>query len=142
MDVKNAFLNGYLHEEVYMVPPPGIDHHHGEVCKLRKALYGLKQAPRAWFEKFSTVITSLGFCPSNHDSALFVKCTSSGRILLSLYVDDMIITGDDVVGINLLKSELTRSFAMKDLGPLRYFLGIEVASSPKGYLLSQSNTTP
>eukprot|EP00257_Ricinus_communis_P022167 XP_015581822.1 uncharacterized protein LOC107262165 [Ricinus communis] len=87
-----------------MVPPPGLDHHPGKVCRLRKVLYGLKQAPHAWFEKFSTVITSLG---------------------------------DDVVGISLLKSELTRCFAMKDLGSLRYFLGIEVASSPKGYLLSQ-----
>ncbi|KAI3777863.1 hypothetical protein L1987_47666 [Smallanthus sonchifolius] len=70
MDVKNVFLNGDLHEEVYMTPPPGIAHQPGEVCRFRKALYGLKQAPRAWFEKFSTVITSLGFLPSNHDSAL------------------------------------------------------------------------
>ncbi|KAH7571721.1 hypothetical protein JRO89_XS04G0125500 [Xanthoceras sorbifolium] len=92
MDVKNAFLNGDLHEEVYMAPPPGISHSLGEVCKLKKSLYDLKQAPRAWFEKFSTVITSIGFSSSNHDSALFVKCTNAGRILLSLYVDDMIIT--------------------------------------------------
>lgn len=138
MDVKNAFLNGDLHEEVYMTPPPGVQHQPGQVCRLRKALYGLKQAPRAWFEKFSTVITSLGFHHSDHDSALFVKCTNAGRILLSLYVDDMIITGDDSDGIAYLKSELARCFAMKDLGTLRYFLGIEVACSPKGYLLSQS----
>ncbi|KAM3302948.1 putative mitochondrial protein like [Capsicum chacoense] len=138
MDVKNAFLNGDLHEEVYMTPPPGIDHQPGEVCRFRKALYGLKQAPRAWFEKFSTVITSLGFVPSNHDSALFVRYTSAGRILLSLYVDDMIITGDDHSGIELLKHDLAHRFAMKDLGLLRYFLGIEVAQSKKGYLLSQT----
>ncbi|KAL5788005.1 hypothetical protein ACOSP7_004954 [Xanthoceras sorbifolium] len=104
MDVKNAFLNGDLHEEVYMAPPPGVSHNPGEVCKLKKSLYGLKQAPRAWFEKFSTVITSLGFS-------------------------------------SMLKSELTRQFEMKDLGSLRYFLGIEVAVSPKGYLLSQSKYT-
>ena len=138
MDVKNAFLYGDLHEEVYMTPPPGVAHQPGHVCKLRKALYGLKQAPRAWFEKFSTVITSLGFIPSQHDSAFFVKHKSTGRILLSLYVDDMIITGDDYDGIESLKSDLARCFAMKDLGSLRYFLGIEVAFSPKGYLLSQS----
>ena len=141
MDVKNAFLNGDLHEEVYMTPPPGVPHGPGEVCRLKKALYGLKQAPRAWFEKFTAVITSLGFIPSENDSALFIRCTSGGRILVSLYVDDMIITGDDVGGITVLKSELSRCFEMKDLGPLRYFLGIEVAHSPKGYLLSQSKYT-
>ncbi|CAJ2641032.1 unnamed protein product [Trifolium pratense] len=138
MDVKNAFLNGDLQEEVYMVPPPGISHNKGEVCKLKKALYGLKQAPRAWFEKFSTVITSLGFRSSDHDSALFLRTNSHGRILLSLYVDDMIITGDDVNGIDELKLQLAKQFEMKDLGTLRYFLGIEVAYSPRGYLLSQS----
>ena len=138
MDVKNAFLNGDLHEEVYMSPPPGVQHQPGEVCRLRKALYGLKQAPRAWFEKFSTVIASLGFVQSYHDSALFIRCTKAGRILLSLYVDDMIITGDDHDGIESLKHDLARRFSMKDLGLLRYFLGIEVAQSKKGYLLSQT----
>ena len=61
MDVKNDFLNVYLNEEVFMTPPPGVPHNLGEVCKLRKALYGLKQAPRALYEKFATVVTSLGF---------------------------------------------------------------------------------
>ncbi|KAL5849926.1 hypothetical protein ACOSQ4_007939 [Xanthoceras sorbifolium] len=65
MDVKNVFLNDDLHEEVYMAPPPGVSHNPGEVCKLKKALYGLKQAHRAWFEKFSSVINSLGFSSSN-----------------------------------------------------------------------------
>ncbi|XP_058733209.1 uncharacterized mitochondrial protein AtMg00810-like [Vicia villosa] len=138
MDVKNAFPNGDLQEEVYMVPPQGVSHNKGEVYKLKKALYGLKQAPRAWFEKFTTVITSIGFRSSDHDSALFVKTTYHGCILLLLYVGDMIITGDDMDGINDLKLQLAKQFEMKDLGPLRYFLGIEVAYSPRGYLLSQS----
>ncbi|GJR10326.1 retrovirus-related pol polyprotein from transposon TNT 1-94 [Tanacetum coccineum] len=138
LDVKNAFLNGDLNEEVLMKPPPGVSHKPREVYKFKKALYGLKQAPRAWYEKFATVVTSLGFVSSHHDSALFVKQSSAGPILFSLYVDDMIITGDDCVGIESLKLELTHRFAMKDLGLLSYFLGIEVASSPKGYLLSQS----
>ncbi|GKF00314.1 gag-pol polyprotein, partial [Tanacetum coccineum] len=125
LDVKNAFLNGDLNEEVFMTPPPGVSHKPGEICKLRKALYGLKQAPRAWYEKFAIIVTSLGFVSSHHDSALFVKHSSAGRILLSLYVDDMIITGDDSVGIESLKLELAHRFAMKDLGLLRYFLGIE-----------------
>jgi hypothetical protein len=106
--------------------------------KLKKALYGLKQAPHTWFEKFSIVISSLGFVSSNHDSALFVKCNDAGRIILSLYVDDIIITGDDIDGISVLKTELARQFEMKDLGSLRYFLGIEVAYLPRGYLLSRS----
>ncbi|KAL8097015.1 hypothetical protein AgCh_030193 [Apium graveolens] len=138
MDVKNAFLYGDLHEEVYMTPPPGLPHQPGYVCRLRKSIYGLRQSSRCWFEKFSTVLYSLGFRPSNQDSALFVRSTSAGRILLSLYVDDMIITGDDCDGIESLKRELARCFAMKDLDLLRYFLGIEVASLPKGYLLCQS----
>lgn len=141
MDVKNAFLNGDLKEEVYMVAPPGVSHAPGQVCRLKKALYGLKQAPRAWYERFSNVVTSLGFTSSPHDSALFVRLTSAGRILLLLYVDDMIITGDDSNGIVSIKATLSRCFDMKDLGHLRYFLGIEIASSEKGYLLSQSKYT-
>ena len=108
MEVKNIFLNGDLKKEVYMVPSPSISHNPREVCRLKKALYGLKQAPWAWFERFSAVVTSLGFYSSAHDSALFVKSISVGHILLSLYVDDMIITSDDVDGIARLKTELTQ----------------------------------
>ena len=71
MDVKNAFLNGDLSEEVYMTPPPGIKLPQGHVCHLRKAIYGLKQAPRAWFEKFGSTVISLGFSSINYDSWLF-----------------------------------------------------------------------
>jgi hypothetical protein len=138
LDVKNVFLNGDLQEEVYMAPPPSISHDSGYVCKLKKALYGLKQAPRAWFEKFFTVISSLGFVSSSNDSALFIKCTDAGRIILSLYVDNMIITGDDIDGISVLETKLARRFEMKDLGYLRYFMSIEVTYSPRSYLLSQS----
>ncbi|XP_022859623.1 uncharacterized protein LOC111380324 [Olea europaea var. sylvestris] len=125
LDVKNAFLNENLHEEVYIVPPPGLSRSPGYVCKLKKALYDLKQAPRAY----------------HHDSTLFFRCTSVGCILLLLYVDDIIITGDDVGWIADLKLELAHRFEMKDLGALSYFLGIEIASSPRGYLLSQSKYT-
>ena len=91
-----------------MEPPPGVSHDFGYVCKPGKTLYGLKQAPHAWFEKFSIVISSLGFATSSYDYALFVKRTDASRIILSLYVDDMIVTGDDVDGISVLKVELAK----------------------------------
>ncbi|MGG6712795.1 UNVERIFIED_CONTAM: hypothetical protein ITH36_24510, partial [Salmonella enterica subsp. enterica serovar Weltevreden] len=91
---------------------------------------GLKHAPRAWFERFSDVVISLGFVTSSYDSALFVQSTSAGRILVLLYVYDMIITGDDLDGIVSLKATLSRCFEMQDLGPLRYLLGSSWAVSP------------
>ncbi|KAG9447270.1 hypothetical protein H6P81_013398 [Aristolochia fimbriata] len=137
MDVKNAFLNGALTEEVYMVPPPGSSHPSGQVCRLRRALYGLKQAPRAWFSTFCSKIVDFGYTHNSHDSALFTRQSSSGTVLLLLYVDDMMITGDDIQGISDLKRYLSSCFEMKDLGQLRYFLGLEVLPFGDGYGLSQ-----
>ena len=99
MDVKNAFLNGELSEEVYMQPPPGLSIDSNKVCHLRRALYGLKQAPQAWFAKFSSTIFRLGYTASPYDSALFLRRTDKGTILLLLYVDDMIIISNDLSGI-------------------------------------------
>ena len=103
MDVKNAFLNGDLSEEVYMQPPPGLSVESNKVCHLQRALYGLKQAPQVWFAKFSSTISRLGYMASNYDFALFLSRTDKGTILLLLYVDDIIITGDDLSGIQELK---------------------------------------
>ena len=89
-----------------MEPPPSVSHDFGYVCKLMKTLYGLKLAPRAWFDKFYVVISSLGFVASSYDYVLFVKCTDASCVILSLYVDDMIITGDDVDGISVLKATI------------------------------------
>uniref|UniRef100_A0A2N9IZP8 Integrase catalytic domain-containing protein n=1 Tax=Fagus sylvatica TaxID=28930 RepID=A0A2N9IZP8_FAGSY len=144
MDVKNAFLNGELTEEVYMQLPPVFSQPPGfslKVCRLRRALYGLKQAPRAWFAKFSSTISQHGFSASSYDSALFFRRSDHGITLLLLYVDDMIITGDDMQGIQDLKRFLGQHFEMKDQGLLSYFLGLEVSSSSDGYYLTQAKYT-
>ena len=108
MDVKNAFLNGNLIEDIYMQPPLGLSIEPNKVWHLRRAFYGLKQAPWAWFAKFSSTISRLGYIASHYDSALFLCRTNKGIILLLLYVDDMIIIGDDLSGIQEFKSFLSQ----------------------------------
>ncbi|WVZ84521.1 hypothetical protein U9M48_031548 [Paspalum notatum var. saurae] len=137
LGVKNAFLNGELREEVYMQPLPGYFVPEGMVCRLRRSLYGLKRAPQAWFQHSASMVTAAGFSASAHDPALFVHTSSRGHTLLLLYVDDMIITGDDPQLIAFVKERLHEQFLMSDLGPLRYFLGIEVSSTHEGFYLSQ-----
>jgi hypothetical protein len=95
MDVKNAFLNGDFIEEVYMQAPPGYSNCPNKVCLLRRALYGLKQAHRVWFAKFSSIVHQFSFSSSPHDTTLFICRSDKGMILLLLYVDDMIFTGDN-----------------------------------------------
>ena len=141
MDVKNALLNGDLSEEVYMQPPPSPAVDTNKVCYLRRALYGLKQAPRAWFAKFSSTISRLGYMASHYDSALFLRYTDKDTILLLLYMDDMIITGNDLSGIQELKDFLSQQFEMKDLGYLSYFLGLEITHSTDGLYITQAKYT-
>ena len=136
MDVKNAFLNWELSEEVYMQPPPSLSVDSNKVCHLRRALYGLKQVPRAWFAKFNSIIFHLDYTTSPYNSALFLRRTDEGTILLLLYVDDMIITGDDLSGIQKLKDFLSQQFEMKDLGHLSYFLGLEITHSTDGLYIT------
>ena len=138
MDVKNAFLNGDLSEEVYMQPPPGLSVDSNKVCYLWRALYGLKQAPRAWFVKFNSTISCLDYMVSHYDSTLFLRRTDKDTILLLLYVDDMIITGDDLSGIQELKDFLSQQFEMKDLEHLNYFLGLEITHSTDGLYITQA----
>ena len=138
MNVKTAFCNEDLSEEVYMQPPPSLSIESNKVCHLRRALYGLKQAPRAWFSKFSSTISHLGYMASHYDSALFLRRTDKCTILLLLYVGDMIITGDDLSGIQELKDFLSQQFEMKDLGHLSYFLGLEITHSTDGLYITQT----
>ncbi|KAE8795396.1 Retrovirus-related Pol polyprotein from transposon TNT 1-94 [Hordeum vulgare] len=137
LNVTNAFLNGELHEEVYMKPPPGNSIPDGMVCHLYRCLYGLKQAPCAWFEHFASMVTAAGFSTRAHDPTFFVHLSRRGRTLLLIYVDDMIITGDNPEYIAFVKPRLSEQFLMSDLGPLRYCLGIEVSSTSHGFFISQ-----
>ncbi|XP_016186327.1 uncharacterized protein LOC107628037 [Arachis ipaensis] len=102
------------------------------------ALYGLKQAPREWFDKFSTTICNLGFTCNPHENALLIRKSKHGVVLLLLYIDDMIIIGDDVDGISDLNASLHHTFEMKDLSSLSYFLSLEVMSTDEDIYLSQT----
>ena len=139
LDVKNAFLNGDLEEEVYMEPPPGFNKEFGtKVCKLKRSLYGLKQSPRAWFERLTKFLKGQGYNQGQSDHTLFTKTSTRNELsVLIVYVDDMILTGDDVEEMGRLKRNLAREFEIKDLGDLRYFLGMEVAQSKNGIVVSQ-----
>ncbi|KAJ9553092.1 hypothetical protein OSB04_017137 [Centaurea solstitialis] len=138
-DVKNAFLHGELKEEVYMEAPPGFigNFKPGEVCRLKKTLYGLKQSPRAWFGKFTLAMKRYGFRQSNADHTLFLKRRGKLITCLIIYVDDMIITGNDEEEMSKIKTNLFTEFEMKDLGRLKYFLGIEVLRSKQGIFICQ-----
>ena len=109
-----------------MDPPPGI-RCTDQVCRLKKALYGLKQSPQAWFGRLSTFMRKLRYKQSDADHTLFIKQKLGKVTALIVYVDDMVVTGNDPSEITALQKELATEFKLKDLGNLRYFLGIEVA---------------
>ncbi|MCO5559846.1 hypothetical protein L7F22_013450 [Adiantum nelumboides] len=139
MDVKNAFLHGDLQEEVYMEQPPGYQDtsHPDYVCKLIKALYGLKQAPHAWHDKIAQYLITIGFHMADVDHSLYVQKTDARIVIITIYVDDLIIGGDALKDIEHVKALLQKQFDKKDLGELRYFLGIEMIRNEGGIWLSQ-----
>ena len=139
LDVNNAFLHDDLHEELYMSPPLGLLRQ-GEdnlVCRLHKSLYGLKQASWQWFSKFSEAIRAVGYVQSRADSSLFTRIQGKSFTALLIDVDDILITGNDPVSIAAIKKFLHNQFHLKDLGDLKYFLGIEVSSSKNEIFISQ-----
>jgi histone deacetylase 1/2 len=139
LDVQNAFLHGILEEEVYMQQPPGFVEKSKEnyVCKLDKALYGLKQAPRAWYSRLSTKLIDLGFRPSRADTSLFIFNKGGIFMYILVYVDDIIVVSSTEQATTALLKDLQKDFALKDLGDLHYFLGIEVNKVRNGILLIQ-----
>ena len=128
LDVNNDFLNGELEETVYMTQPLGfIDSNKFDyVCRLHKALYDLKQAPRAWFKKLSSSLLQWGFFSSKSYTSMFIYNSSNVILIVLIYVDDIIIIGNSTHLITKLIKFLNSNFALKDLGKLHYFLGIEL----------------
>ncbi|GKV17137.1 hypothetical protein SLEP1_g27679 [Rubroshorea leprosula] len=140
MDVKSAFLNGVLQEEIYVEQPPGFEITGKEdyVYKLNKALYGLKQAPRAWYCRIDDYLMSQGFRRSIEEATLYVKGSSSeSQLILSLYVDDLLLTGNDLKLMEQFKKVMMQEFAMTYLGETKYFLGLEVQQLSKGIFICQ-----
>jgi len=138
LDVNNAFLHGDLDEEVYMTPPPGyVTKGENKVCRLLKFLYGLKQASRQWFSKFSTTLLAIGFHQSKADHSLFTKVSGFTFVALLVYVDDIILASNDSNAISDLTLLLNNKFRLKDLGNVKFFLGLEIARSSKGISVSQ-----
>lgn len=137
--MKNAFLHGHLSEKVYMKQlhdfiHPDYPHY---VCKLKKALYGLKQAPRAWFHCFSSFLLCHRFVYSNVAPSMFVLHMGSHILILLLHVDDIILTGSSSTLLSSFISSLSNQFAMKDLGDLHYFFGIQVQLDSASIFLSR-----
>jgi hypothetical protein len=139
MDMKSAFLNGDLGEEVYVSQPPGfiVKGQEQKVYKLHKALYGLRQAPRAWNCKLDTVLHELGFSKCKTEYGLYIRVKNKMRLVVGGYVDDLIIIGESDQELNLFKNEMKKVFRMSDLGALSYYLGIEVKQEDQGIGLSQ-----
>lgn len=140
LDIKNAFLHGLLSKPVYMAQPQGfIDPQHPHhVCRLKKALYGLRQAPLAWFQRFSRFLVALGFQQSRCDTSLFFLHRGSSVIFLLLYVDDIVFTGNNKSLLQQFISRANREFALKDLGTLTYFLGLEITPQRNGVFIGQA----
>ncbi|GJS93029.1 ribonuclease H-like domain-containing protein [Tanacetum coccineum] len=139
LDVKNAFLHGDLSETVYMHQPPGFrdSKYPDHVCLLQRSLYGLKQAPRAWFQRFASYITRVGFQSSRCDSSLFIYKHGLDTAYLLLYVDDIVLTASSQPLLQRIIASLHQEFSMTDLGSLNYFLGISVTRDSSGIFLSQ-----
>ncbi|KAL3634153.1 hypothetical protein CASFOL_021207 [Castilleja foliolosa] len=137
LDVSNAFLNGDLSEEIYMMQPKGFEQDNGKVCKLNKALYGLKQASRAWYTKVKCTLGMFGFDSSKADSSLFLYNKNNVKMYMLIYVDDMLITGNDENSVHRIIEGLKMQFALKDLGEIHHFLGVEVIKTTQGLHLGQ-----
>ena len=143
MDVKTAFLNGRLLEDVYMTQPEGFvcPEEPEKVCKLQRSIYGLKQASRSWNHRFDEVVKEFGFSQNEDEPCVYKKVSGSTIVFLVLYVDDILLIGNDIPTLEIVKSWLGKSFSMKDLGEAAYILGIKIYRDRPRRLLGLSQST-
>jgi hypothetical protein len=140
MDVKSAFLNGVLQEEVYVEQPKGFQdpHHPHHVYKLKKALYGLKQAPQSWYERLTTYLLAKGFTRGQADRTLFIRQQGTHKLIAQIYVDDIIFGATLDSLAHEFSKEMMQEFEMSMMGELNYFLGLQVKQTAEGIFISQS----
>ncbi|KAK8980553.1 hypothetical protein V6N11_074164 [Hibiscus sabdariffa] len=140
MDVKTAFLNGKLEEDVYMTQPEGFvtPENAGKVCKLQRSIYGLKQASRSWNLRFNDAIKEFGFIRNEDEPCVYKKFSGSIVSFLILYVDDILIIGNDIPTLQSVKAWLSSCFSMKDLGEAAYILGVKIYRDRSRRLLDLS----
>ena len=140
MDMKSAFLNGYINEEVYVRQPPGFEDPHldNHVYRLRKALYDLKQAPRAWYERLSKFLIEKDFSKGKVDTTLFIRHEESNIIIIQIYVDDIVFGGTSEKLCKDFTNLMTSEFEMSLMGELTYFLGLQVKQSKEGIFVYQA----
>jgi len=125
MDVKTAFLEGNIDKEIYVTQPTGFESGKpGQVCKLNKALYGLKQSPRLWYFTLTAYLKTLGYDPLSSDESVLINHDT--KVIIAIYVDDLLLVGPDMKAIQHLKEQLSERFDMTDLGPCNYYLGIRI----------------
>ena len=133
LDINNAFLHGYIKEELYMHPPPGYTKaSQGQVCKLKRSLYGLRQASKQSNLELRKFLLHHGFVQSKLDYSMLTIQHGSDFTVVVAYVDDLLVAGNNISTIQHLKAQLHKAFTIKDLGPLRYFLGVDVTRDSSG----------
>ncbi|GKF11174.1 retrotransposon protein, putative, ty1-copia subclass [Tanacetum coccineum] len=142
MDVKHAFLNGHLSEDVYMVQPEGFmdPKHPNKVCKLQCFIYGLKQASRSWNKRFDVEIKKIGFTQRLDEPYVYLKASWSYVVFLILYVDDLLLMENNVTMLQEVKSCLCKCFSIKDLGETAYILGIKIIRDRSKRLIALSQS--
>jgi hypothetical protein len=142
MDIKTAFLNDNIEDELYMVQPEGFvdPKDANKVCKLQRSIYGLKKASRSWNLHFDEVIKGFGFVQNTEESCIYKKMSGSSVSFLVLYVDDILLIGNDVQMLNSVKEYLNNNFSMKDMGEAAYVLGIKIYRDRSRRLLALSQS--